>query len=155
MKQRPPATDLSGPKASADSLTPQRNNLAVADAVDFQLEEFFSVEPGAFSLALRTGWTRSGTAELSVLSEEWSEAVSEAMCCLHTLGYPTGGWEWVELVHILPVNIAPLIGRTFYRTLDIQPQMGTPLARFHSFEGGIPPSPIVLGFAGGHKPGIV
>jgi len=37
IKQRPPATDLSGPKASAESLTPRRTNLAVADAVDLQL----------------------------------------------------------------------------------------------------------------------
>ena len=36
MKQRPPATDLSGPKASAESLTPRRTNLAEDDAVDFQ-----------------------------------------------------------------------------------------------------------------------
>ena len=36
IKQRPPAIDLSGGKASAESLTPRRNNLAVADAVDFQ-----------------------------------------------------------------------------------------------------------------------
>ena len=81
--------------------------------------------------------------------------MSDVLCCLHTLGYPTGRWERVELVDILPVNIAPLSGRTFYRTLDVQPQMGTSLASFHSFEGGLPPSPIVLAFAGGHKPGIV
>ena len=42
IKQRPPATDLSGPKASEESLTPQRSNLAVAIAVDFQLD-FFSL----------------------------------------------------------------------------------------------------------------
>lgn len=36
IKQRPPATDLSGPKASAESLTPRRSNFAVADAVDLQ-----------------------------------------------------------------------------------------------------------------------
>jgi hypothetical protein len=38
IKQRPPATDLRGPKASAVSLTPRRSNLAVADAVDFQFD---------------------------------------------------------------------------------------------------------------------
>jgi len=43
IKQRPPATDLRGPKASAESLTPRRSNLAVADAVDPQ--------PGLFSFA--------------------------------------------------------------------------------------------------------
>ena len=36
IKQRPPATDLSGPKASADSLTPRRSNLAAEDVVVFQ-----------------------------------------------------------------------------------------------------------------------
>ena len=43
IKQRPPATDLSGPNASAESLTPRRSNLAVANAVDFQFDFFSSV----------------------------------------------------------------------------------------------------------------
>ena len=43
MKQRPPATDLSGPKASAESLTARRTNLAEDDAVDFQFGVFSSV----------------------------------------------------------------------------------------------------------------
>ena len=34
MKQRPPATDLSGPEASAESLTARSTNLAEDDAVD-------------------------------------------------------------------------------------------------------------------------
>ena len=38
IKQRPPATDLSGPKASEVSLTPRRSNFAEAAAVDFQLD---------------------------------------------------------------------------------------------------------------------
>ena len=38
IKQRPPATDLSGGKASAESLTLRRSNLAVADAVDSQFD---------------------------------------------------------------------------------------------------------------------
>ena len=41
-KQRPPATDLSGPKASTESLTPRRTNLAEDDAVDFQSGLFSS-----------------------------------------------------------------------------------------------------------------
>ena len=41
-KQRPLATDLSGPKASEESLTPRRSNLAAADVVDFQLDFFSS-----------------------------------------------------------------------------------------------------------------
>ena len=42
MKQRPPAMDLSGPKASAESLTPRRAILAEDDAVDFQFGLFSS-----------------------------------------------------------------------------------------------------------------
>jgi len=38
IKQRPPATDLRGPKASAESLTPRRSNPAIADVVDFQFD---------------------------------------------------------------------------------------------------------------------
>ena len=40
MREGPLTTDLSGPKASAESLTP-RSNLVVADAVDFR-SIFFS-----------------------------------------------------------------------------------------------------------------
>jgi hypothetical protein len=56
IKQRPPATDLSGPKASAESLTPRRSNLAEADAVDFQ--PFFLIR----------GSTRSNTLVVCVRS---------------------------------------------------------------------------------------
>ena len=47
IKQRPPATDLSGPKASVDSLTPLRINLAPEYAKDLTFN-FFS----SFSLDL-------------------------------------------------------------------------------------------------------
>ena len=40
--QRPPTTDLSGGKASEDSFTARRNNLAVADVVDLQFDAFLS-----------------------------------------------------------------------------------------------------------------
>jgi len=53
IKQRPPATDLSGPKASAESLTPRRSNLAVADALDFQFDLFSSA--AALGSALSSG----------------------------------------------------------------------------------------------------
>ena len=43
IKQRPPATDLSGGKASAESLTPRRSSLAEAGAVDLQPDFFLSV----------------------------------------------------------------------------------------------------------------
>ena len=41
-------TDLSGPKVSAESLTPRRNILAVADAVDFQFDLLSSAVFGPF-----------------------------------------------------------------------------------------------------------
>ena len=47
MAERPPATDLSGGKASADPLTRLMVNLAALYAVDFQSDPFLSV---AFSL---------------------------------------------------------------------------------------------------------
>jgi hypothetical protein len=58
IKQRPPATDLSGPKASADSLTPRSSNLAVATAVDLQLDlSSLAAGPGsALSSGLTTSW---------------------------------------------------------------------------------------------------
>lgn len=65
MKQRPPATDLSGPKASAESLTPRRSNLAVADTVDFQFDLFSSAK--ALGLVLLLGSRTAGT--LSEMTE--------------------------------------------------------------------------------------
>ena len=38
IKQRPPATDLSGPKKSVESLTPRRSNWTETDAVDFHFD---------------------------------------------------------------------------------------------------------------------
>jgi len=60
MKQRPPATDLSGPKASAESLTPRRSNLAVAEAVDFQLDFFSFSFAAVLGSAPLSGWETSG-----------------------------------------------------------------------------------------------
>ena len=59
MKQRPPATDLSGPKTPAESLTPRRSNPAVADAVDFQVDLFPSA--GALGSKLSVGRRASDT----------------------------------------------------------------------------------------------
>ena len=42
IKHSTPATDLSGGKASAESLTPRRSNLTVEKAVDFQSDLFSS-----------------------------------------------------------------------------------------------------------------
>ena len=70
INQRPPATDLSGPKASVVSLTPRSSNLAVATAVDLQLG-FSSLGAGS-GLEVPSGPTTSdawsGTADGSVLS---------------------------------------------------------------------------------------
>ena len=64
MKQSPPATDLRGGKASAESLTPRRVSLAVADALDFQSNFFSSAaalgsvfSPGRMSSDPRSGAT--------------------------------------------------------------------------------------------------
>jgi hypothetical protein len=72
MKQRPPATDLSGPKASAESFTPRRSNLAVADVVDFQLD-FLSpaaVLGSALSLERRSSGSWSAMVEVPMLESE-------------------------------------------------------------------------------------
>jgi len=70
IKQRPPATDLSGPKASAESLTPRRSNLAATDAVDFQFDLSSSATAlgSALLLGRRTSGKWSGTVEVSALS---------------------------------------------------------------------------------------
>ena len=70
MKQRPPATDLSGPKASAESLTPRRNSPAVADAVDFQFDLFLSPVLGSFLLGGGPSWTGSVIVEATAFAEE-------------------------------------------------------------------------------------
>ena len=71
IKQRPPATDLSGPKASAVSLTPRSSSLAVATAVDLQLglSSFAAGSGLALSSGRTTPGTWSGIAESSALSE--------------------------------------------------------------------------------------
>ena len=70
-KQRPLATDLSGPKASAESLTPRSSNLAVATAVDLQLDlSSLAAGPG---LALSSGLTTSATWSGAVEGSESSE----------------------------------------------------------------------------------
>ena len=62
MKQSPPATDLSGPKASAVSLTPRRKIPAVAAAVDFQSDFLLSGE--GFP------WAGSVIVEVATFAEE-------------------------------------------------------------------------------------
>ena len=71
IKQRPPATALSGPKASAESLTPRRSNLAAPDAVDFQLDLFSSTgaHGSALELGRETSDTSLGTVEVPTPSE--------------------------------------------------------------------------------------
>jgi hypothetical protein len=71
MKQRPPATDLSGPKASAESFTPRRTNLAVADVVDFQFTFFSSATAlvPALPSGRRTGDVLAGMVEMPAMAE--------------------------------------------------------------------------------------
>ena len=70
MKQRPPVTDLSGPKASADSLTPRRSSLAVADTVDFHPDFFSPAVLGLLLLGWVASWMGLGTAEVPAFTEE-------------------------------------------------------------------------------------
>jgi len=51
IKQRPPATDLNGLKASTESLTPRRSNLAEADEIDFQSDLFSPTAASAHVLS--------------------------------------------------------------------------------------------------------
>ena len=67
IKQRPPATDLSGGNTSAESLTPRRSNLAVSDTVDFQLDLFSFA--AVLLLKRMSSDILSGTAEVSTLYE--------------------------------------------------------------------------------------
>jgi len=70
IKQRPPATDLSGLRASADLLTPRRSSLAAADAVDFQFDFFLSAAFGSLLLGWGASWVGLKTAGVPVFAEE-------------------------------------------------------------------------------------
>ena len=98
IKQRPPATDLRGPKASAVSLTPRRSNLAVADAVDFQFDLVSSA--AALGSPLLSWWrgagTGSETVEIPMLSVEWSEKVADITAFTHRQVSHRGGLWWTE-----------------------------------------------------------
>ena len=98
-KQRPPATDLSGPKASAESLTPRRSNLAVADAVDFQFDLFFPMAAPSSTSSLRGiafgSWL--GTLEALTMSERGSEGTTEMTVSTYRQGPPrVESREWIE-----------------------------------------------------------
>lgn len=69
--QRPPATDLSGGKASDVSFTVRRSNLAVADTVDLRFDSFlFAAALGStLSSERRTSGPWSATVEASAPSE--------------------------------------------------------------------------------------
>ena len=92
IKQRPPATDLSGPKASADSLTPRRSNLAVEDAVDFYWSNL-----SYLPYSVRSRWggillehDREQQTDLWSLKKSSERKVEMRRCGLHTLGFLTG-----------------------------------------------------------------
>ena len=98
IKQRPPATALSGPKASAESLTPRSSHLAVADAVDFQSDLFsFTAALGsALSSGRMSRDIRSGIADASTLSEGTIRH-SNGNKHVHVLsGFPLGGIEGTD-----------------------------------------------------------
>ena len=97
IKQRPPATDFSGPKASAESLTPRRSNLAVADAVDFQsrLFSFAAALGSTLSPERMSSGKRSATAEVSALCERTVRKVQQLRWRSRTVGFPSG-WRRIN-----------------------------------------------------------
>ena len=98
IKQRPPATDLSGPKASAESVTPRRSNLAVAYAVDFQFD--FLSPAAALGSAVSSGWTSSctlsETVEVTTLSEGTIKYSNRNQNVHVLLDSPAGGIKRTE-----------------------------------------------------------
>ena len=96
IKQRPPATDLSGPNASAESLTPRSSNLAVEDAADlqFDLSSFTTALSSALSLGRRFSGTRSKTGEVPTISGGTVRYCSQNNH-VHGVpsGFPVGGRE--------------------------------------------------------------
>jgi len=92
IKQRPPATDLRGPKASAVSLTPRRSNLAVVDVVYFQFD--FVSSAAALGLLLLPWWRVAGTWEVPVLSAEWSEKVTDITAFTYCRVSHRAGLKW-------------------------------------------------------------
>ena len=70
MKQSPPATDLSGPKASAVSLTPRRKSPAVAAAVDFQSDLFLSAVLGSLLSGGGSSWAGLAISGVATFAEE-------------------------------------------------------------------------------------
>ena len=80
IKQRPPTTALSGPKASVDSLTPRRSNLAAEATVDPHSDLLsssalvstvgFEISVGLLCVVLRIGWDQSEMEEGSASSRK-------------------------------------------------------------------------------------
>ena len=105
MKRSPPATDLSGPKASAESLTPRRKSPAVVAAVDFQSDLFLS--PVLSSLLSREGpsWTGSVIAGAATFAEETIRGGKRERFCSLTVGFSVidrwCGWRRMDLDGIL------------------------------------------------------
>jgi len=90
-EQRDLATDLSGPKALVESLTP-RSSSAAADVVDLEFE--FSSSAAALGLKVPSGriasCPRSGRAEISKLSERTIRDSDESNH-VHVLSEDGGG----------------------------------------------------------------
>jgi hypothetical protein len=88
-KQRPPATDLGGPQASAESLTPRRSSLAVEDTVDFQFDFLFAATLGS-ALSLRQRIP-------GMLSEDQSEAAAKIIAVTYRrISHRVRAKEWTE-----------------------------------------------------------
>ena len=117
VKQRPPAIDLSGPKASAKSLTPRRSNLAVAKAIDFQLNFFsFAVALSSeFSSGRGSCCTRSRTAGVPappkrmIRHGSWGESVDVLSdSCLDAIRITDRGEEAHLISRLGPLPVATL-----------------------------------------------
>ena len=124
IKQRPPATDLSGPKASAESLTPRRNSPTAADAVDFQFDSFLPPLLGSFLLGEGPPWAGSMIAKSATFVEETIRGEKTGIIFLLTVGFPVidrwGGCRWINLDDILAFAVVLLLtGSTFHCVLSL------------------------------------
>jgi len=128
IKQRPPATDLSGPKASADSLTPRRSSLAVADAVDFQPDFLSSAVFGSLLPGLGASWVGFGTAEVPVFAEETIKDGTAGRIVHILSGFPP------SMCEIDGVDVGGLTSTTFLPSPSFSARLG-PLFATSSVSG--------------------
>jgi len=118
MKQRPPATDLSGPKASADSLTPRRSSLAVADVVDFQPDFFSSAVFGSLLLGWGASRVGLGTAGVPVFAGETVKGGTAGRIVHILSGFP------LSMSEIDGMDVGGLTSTTFLPSPSFSTRLG-------------------------------